>query len=61
MPQDEVLVDVRDLAYLVHLTWTGHAEESPWPVAERVDSAEEFERLVESRYYSWSPGTNGAA
>ncbi|GAB3057163.1 hypothetical protein GCM10027053_18480 [Intrasporangium mesophilum] len=50
MPQDEVLVVAGGLAYLVHLTWTGRAEESPWPVAERVDSAEEFERLVEFRY-----------
>lgn len=50
MPQDEVLVEAGDLTYLVHLTWTGRPEKSPWPVAERVDNAEEFERLVEFRY-----------
>jgi hypothetical protein len=50
MPQDDVLVEAGDLTYLVHLTWAGRAEESPWPVAERVGNAEEFERLVEFRY-----------
>ena len=49
-PQDEVLVAAGETAFLVHLTWTGHAESPPWPTAERVDSAEEFVRLVEFRY-----------
>jgi hypothetical protein len=50
MPQDDVLVQLGDLTYLVHLTWSGHAEEAPWRAAERVDSADEFERVVEFRY-----------
>lgn len=49
-PQDDVLVLAGGTAFLVHLTWTGRAERRPWPTAERVDSAEEFERLVEFRY-----------
>ena len=48
--QDEVLVAVGETAFLVHLTWMGRGERPPWPTAERVDSAEEFERLVEFRY-----------
>lgn len=49
-PQDEVLAAAGENAFLVHLTWTGRAERPPWPTAERVGSAEEFERLVEFRY-----------
>ncbi|GAA2469917.1 hypothetical protein GCM10009858_04050 [Terrabacter carboxydivorans] len=50
MPQDEVLVQDRDDVFLVHLTWKGRREESPWPTVERVDSREEFEQLLEFRY-----------
>lgn len=50
MPQDEVLVQAGEDAYLVHLTWTGHVEEAPWPTAEPIGSADELERLVELRY-----------
>ncbi|WP_330476503.1 hypothetical protein [Terrabacter sp. C0L_2] len=50
MPQDEVLVQDRDDVFLVHLTWKGRREESPWPTVERVDSREEFEHLLEFRY-----------
>jgi len=50
IPQDEVVVEAGHAAYLIHLTGTGRAEVPPWPVAERFDSAEDFERLVEFRY-----------
>ena len=50
MPQDEVLVEAEGDAFLVHLTWTGRAEKSRWPVVKRVGSAEEFEQLVEFRH-----------
>ena len=49
-PQDEVLVEAGDAVHLVHLTWTGRREQLPWPLAERVNSAEDFERLMEVRY-----------
>ena len=49
-PQNEVLVTADETAFLVHLTWTGRNEAPPWPAAERVDSAEAFERLLEFRY-----------
>ena len=49
-PQDEVLVAAGELAFLVHLTWTRQVEVSPWPTALRVDSAEDFERLVDFGY-----------
>jgi hypothetical protein len=49
-PQDEVLVAAGETAFLVHLTWTARTETPPWPTAERVDSAEAFERLLEFRY-----------
>lgn len=50
IPQDEVLVAAGEAAFLVHLTWTGRAESPSWPAVERVDSAEELERLMEFRY-----------
>lgn len=50
IPQDEVLVQTADAAFLVHLSWTGRRERAPWPTAEQVDSAEAFERLLEFRF-----------
>lgn len=50
MPQDEVLVQDGDDVFLVHLTWKGRAEAPPWPVAEHVDSADEFEQLLDLGY-----------
>lgn len=50
MPQDQVLVKAGNLTYFVHLTWRGRAEEPPWSLAERIDSGEELESLLEFRY-----------
>lgn len=50
LPQDEVLVTAGDLPFLVHLTWARRTGRAPWPVFERVDSAADFEELIEYRY-----------
>ncbi len=51
IPQDEVIVETAagEVA-LVHLTWSGKAEPSPWPDTEFLDSPEHLARVIERRY-----------
>jgi hypothetical protein len=51
IPQDDVVVETAtgEVA-LVHLTWTGKAERSPWPDTEFLGSPEHLDRAIETRY-----------
>jgi hypothetical protein len=50
-PQDEVVLELDgDRAALVHLTWKGGSEPTPYPLTTIVSSQSEFESLVRDRY-----------
>jgi len=51
LPQDEVVLALdNDRVALVHLTWKGGAEPTPYPLTIFVSSQGEFETLIRERY-----------
>jgi hypothetical protein len=54
LPNDDVIAECDDEVAVVHLTWTQHQEQPPWPLTTFMASVEEFEAYVESEY-DWEP------
>lgn len=54
LPDDDIVVVSGLDVLIVHLTWNQRTERAPWPQAEVVGSAEEFEARVRKRYGEWS-------
>lgn len=51
MPQDDIVVVTSDgVVALVHLTWSGHTEQSGWPRVDFCESADAFQALIQHRY-----------
>ncbi|MBK9159031.1 MAG: hypothetical protein WAV45_01515 [Propionibacteriaceae bacterium] len=50
IPQDDVVITHGERVALVHLTWSGHAEPSPWPATLFLPTQADFEVLVSQRY-----------
>lgn len=44
------MVTSDDTAALVHLSWTGHTEQSGWPRVDLAESADAFRALIQHRY-----------
>jgi hypothetical protein len=51
MPQDDIVVVTSDgVVALVHLTWSGHTEQSGWPRVDFCESADALQALIQHRY-----------